>query len=290
VSGASTEHVPVLVTVYIPTRNRPDLLRRAIDSVLAQDHAALELIVVDDGSTDETPELLRACAAADRRVTFLRNDQPVGAPKSRNRAILGAKGDFVTGLDDDDYFAPTRLGSFLRAWQRLADRGTKPAGLYSQGIILTPQGTSTTARPPTQDYRQLLVQNALGNQLFAPRAHYIEAGLFDESLPAWQDLDLFIRILRRFGTAHLVDEPTYYHDESHGGERISGKGTRVRAAMEILREKYRDADAAAATDLMMQMFNGYYGIRPTWRDLAYLLAHQPSAARLLRLLKRCVRP
>jgi glycosyltransferase involved in cell wall biosynthesis len=280
----------MLVTVYVPTRNRAPLLRRAMESVLAQDHAEVELIVVDDGSTDETPDLLRALAAADERVVALRNDQPVGAPKARNRAILQARGAFVTGLDDDDYFATARLSSFIAAWKRVTDQGTTPSGLYSQGIILTPEGKSVTTRPRTQDYRQLLVQNALGNQLFAPRAHFIEAGLFDESLPAWQDLDLFIRILRRFGPAYLVDEPTYYHDESHGGERISGKGPRVRAAMEIIREKYRDADAKAGLDLVMQMFNGYYGIRPTWGDLSYVVSRQPSMSQLSRLLKRVLRP
>src|SRR3954466_15167188 len=98
----------MLVSVYIPTRNRRALVERAIKAVLEQDYRELEVIVVDDASTDDTPAFLKAAAAADSRLTFFANDRPSGAPAARNRAIAAAKGAFVTGLDDDDYFEPTR--------------------------------------------------------------------------------------------------------------------------------------------------------------------------------------
>ena len=98
-SGAVTT---LTISVYIPTHNRVDLLAVAVGSVLAQEFADFELIVVDDASTDGTAEFLESAAASDRRIRFIRNDSPCGAPTSRNRAIMEATGNFITGLDDDD--------------------------------------------------------------------------------------------------------------------------------------------------------------------------------------------
>ncbi len=97
------------VSLYVPTHNRLALVQLAAESVLEQDYADLDLIIVGDGSIDGTFEHLKSLSASEKRVSALRKETPMGAPKSRNRAILCARGDFVTGLDDDDYFAPPRM-------------------------------------------------------------------------------------------------------------------------------------------------------------------------------------
>lgn len=277
----------MLVSVYIPTRNRRTLIERAVRSVLQQDHADIELIVVDEGSTDETPAFLAAVARADPRVVVLTNDQPRGAPAARNRAITAARGEFVTGLDDDDYFEATRIRRFVTSWKELTAKGLRPSCLYSQSIsIRAGKETWVSANPETAEFADLFAQNVVGNQVFAPRDHFLGAGLFDEQLPAWQDLDLFIRILMKYGTAYLVDAPTYFYDDEDRGDRISGKAERIRAAMARISAKHPTIDRRLRFLLFMQMFNGFYDMRPGWRDVGFLLINRPSIRQVKRMAKQ----
>src|ERR1043165_8142510 len=89
------------VSVYMPTKNRRAIASEAIESVLNQSYPNIEQIIVNDGSTDDTFEYREALAQRDSRVTVIHNEQSIGAPRSRNRAIERASGEFITGLDDD---------------------------------------------------------------------------------------------------------------------------------------------------------------------------------------------
>lgn len=279
----------MIVTVYIPTRNRQSLVERAVNSVLKQDHREIELIVVDDGSSDATPDYLRATAAADPRVTALFNDRPMGAPVARNRAIAQAKGTFVTGLDDDDAFAENRISSFIAAWESLAARGVTPSGLYSHAVAMRGGATRLWKRPATADYRDLFVLNVVGNQLFAPRAHYLGVGMFDEQLPAWQDLDLFIRMLLKYGPAHLVDQPSYLYDDEDRGDRISSKAERIRTAYARISAKHAALDPRLNLALFMQIFQEGYDIWPDWRDVAHVLGNRPTKGQAKRIILKYLR-
>jgi glycosyltransferase involved in cell wall biosynthesis len=279
----------MVVSVYIPTRNRRALVERAVKSVLAQDHAELEVIVVDDASTDDTQAFLAAAAAADPRLSFFTQDRPRGAPAARNRAISAARGPFITGLDDDDCFEPTRVRRFVAAWARLQSEGKKPACLYGQSVSMRGgKPIWVSQRPNSADYADLFQQNVIGNQVFAPREHFIGAGLFDEQLPAWQDLDLFIRMLQKYGTAYLVPAPTYYVDDEDRNDRISSKGERVRLAKARIAAKHGDLDPRLLLSLHMQMFNGFYDIPPTLEDIRFLLVNKPTFRHLRRMVKQLV--
>ena len=104
-----------LVSIYLPTRNRSGVLPLAIGSVLTQSWPELELIVVDDASDDSTPEILQQYSEK-RRIKVIRNDEPLGAPASRNRAVTLASGEYVTGIDDDDQFHPDRIQLLVEAF------------------------------------------------------------------------------------------------------------------------------------------------------------------------------
>jgi glycosyltransferase involved in cell wall biosynthesis len=85
----------MLVSVYLPTKNREALLRRAVESVLTQSYTTLELVVVDDGSTDGTRGYLDTVRTADSRIWVIRNETSLGAPLSRNLAIRDAPVEFM---------------------------------------------------------------------------------------------------------------------------------------------------------------------------------------------------
>jgi glycosyltransferase involved in cell wall biosynthesis len=278
-----------LVSVYIPTRNRKKLLERAIQSVLNQDHKEIEVIVIDDASTDGTHDLLSAIMKSDRRVRVITHDQPRGAPTARNSAIQEARGNFVTGLDDDDYFAPTRISEFLRGWTELTTKGLKPSCLYSQSIEVRGMEQKCSRRPKTASYNDLFQHNVIGNQVFAPRQHYLDSGLFDEKLPAWQDLDMFIRILMNHGPAFLIDSPTYIYDDDDRADRISGKSDRIRSARKIISGKHPGIGREFNLALFMQMFNGFYRIEPKWEDILFVARNRPSPQHVVRMSKMIIK-
>jgi glycosyltransferase involved in cell wall biosynthesis len=99
-----------LVSIVIPTKNRRELLRKTIASVVAQTYPNWEAIVVDDGSNDRTEEMVQSIASTDKRVRFVRRERkPTGASTCRNTGLSSAKGEYVVFLDSDDLLAPSCL-------------------------------------------------------------------------------------------------------------------------------------------------------------------------------------
>jgi glycosyltransferase involved in cell wall biosynthesis len=256
----------MLVSVYIPTRDRRVLLEEAVTSVIRQTYTNIEIIVSDDGSIDDTQEYLRQLKKSESRLVVLSSAQPSGAPLARNRAILRASGDFVTGLDDDDKFREDRIERFVEEWTRIAE-GESVSCLFSQSVLVDGKTSAvTTDRKALVTFSDMFKHNFVGNQIFCPKQHLIDVGLFDERMPAWQDMDLFMRILKYFGPARLLDEPTYICDVSIDRQRISRNEDRVRLACDRLIEKYADQPSSMHRELFLQMFSKFYGISPSSSD------------------------
>src|SRR4051794_426070 len=111
-SNAPLSFSPVApdVSVVIPTKDRPVLVGRAVASALSQEGPSVEVIVVDDGSApDAASAVQEVCAQAADRVRYVRNDESIGNPASRNRGLDEATGRLFCTLDDDDEFLPGKL-------------------------------------------------------------------------------------------------------------------------------------------------------------------------------------
>lgn len=258
----------MLVTVYTPTKNRLDALIRAIDSVLAQTYVNIELIVVNDGSTDGTAAYLEQRASQDQRLKYFNREVSQGAPAARNLAIKNASGTFITGLDDDDEFLPERIRAFVDYWNLLISVGLTPSCIYAQDVF-TANGNviRTTNKKGMVRAEDLFEGNFVGNQVFAPVEHFIGAGLFDERLPAWQDLEMFMRILKKYGTAHLLDYGSQLYDDSPKTDRISIKGEqKLRMAYSTIASTHAADSGRNNQQLYLQMFQKNYGIKPTLND------------------------
>ena len=279
-----------LVSVYLPTHNRVESMTRAVASVLGQSHGELELIVIDDGSSDATWERLQGLAATDARLRIARNETPQGAPASRNRALSMARGEFATGLDDDDHFREDRLALFVEAWQRLGDAGESMSCLYSQQMTVCGGHEQAGHRPDRVTWEQLFRSNHVGNQAYTRTAWLLELGGFDPGMPAWQDLDLFIRLLQRRGPARCVDEPTYYMNVDDRPDRISkAPRERIEAAFRRLEAKQRHVPAPLRQALFTQLFEPYYAFTVRPRDLFTLLGFGLDRRNLRRVLDATVR-
>ena len=106
-----------LVSVIMATRNRESLLPEAVDSILKQTFQDFEIIIVDDCSSDNTPEVIRRLEEKDSRVHSVRSDQNIGPGAARNLGVKRASGDFIAIMDDDDLSLPARLEMELRSFE-----------------------------------------------------------------------------------------------------------------------------------------------------------------------------
>lgn len=184
------------VSVIIPSHNRERYLSRAIRSVLEQTHRDFELLVVDDGSTDNT----RATVAslADSRIRYLRLSRNRGAACARNRGVAESRGEYVAFLDSDDEWLPAKLEKQLDLFHRSSPR----VGLIYTGAHCSAPGTRPYRRHPRHSgdvHGTLLRRNIVSGSTSSVmiRRHVFESvGGFDESLPARQDRDLWLRISR----------------------------------------------------------------------------------------------
>jgi glycosyltransferase involved in cell wall biosynthesis len=212
-----------LVTVYIPTYNRIEMLKKAVDSVLNQTYTNLEVIIVDDCSPDNTLEYLAEISKIDSRVRYFQNEKNSGACVSRNKAIKEAKGCFITGLDDDDCFLPERVEQFVKIWPEVKAKYPDMICLFSNVLVKHKDGKQKKyKKPKVVKQKDLLIANFIGNQVFT-KTESLKAVMFDESLPMWQDLDCWYRILKNGFLACNVNNTSYYLDTSHLFFRLSEK-------------------------------------------------------------------
>ncbi|HUA82022.1 MAG TPA: glycosyltransferase family 2 protein [Dyella sp.] len=149
-----------LVSVIMPVYNAEAWLQRAIDSVLAQSHAHLELIAVDDGSSDRSPDLLQAYASADARVRVVRQPFNGGVAAARNAGIAAARGDYISFLDADDWWHSAKLER-----QLVSMRDTGALISYASYWRVAEDGRvlSQVVPPPEVDWQDMLASNFIGN-------------------------------------------------------------------------------------------------------------------------------
>ncbi len=274
------------ISVYIPTKNRRQALEKAVDSVLNQTHQDVEVIVVSDGSTDDTEQYLQQKSAADPRLKFFIKPQSEGAPAARNLAIKSATGEFITGLDDDDEFLPNRLELLLSYWRLLEQYSTPPSCIYTPDLIYR-NGVQVglSKKIGCVSYEQLFEYNHVGNQIFAPKKIFLDAGLFDEAMPAWQDMEFFYRILKLFGQASLLDVPTQIVDDTPRTDRISIKArNRLYSAYQRFAAKHCPDSGRNKQMMYLQMFSKFYGIRPNLNDWIEFLKNGFWLKGILRML------
>jgi glycosyltransferase involved in cell wall biosynthesis len=271
-----------LVTVYIPTKNRLQLLQRAVNSVLSQTHRNIELIIVSDGSTDGTCDYVNGLQGP-RLVKLIHNDTSIGACAARNQAIEIATGDFITGLDDDDIFLPHRLEKFLSEWLRLEQKGEHFSCLFDRRIVNVGEQVWLWDKEALVAPEQIVKTNAVGNQVFTTPQRMKDAGSFDADMPAWQDWDMWVRLIKTAGPAHSIQANTYVMDISHEFERITQRSSEkiLRAARMFYRKHCSHDDLAG----LLYSLVGYQQVRLTLGDIGVMLRSRYAKFALQKMRK-----
>jgi hypothetical protein len=195
-------------SILIPTFNRAQLLGQAVDSALAQTHSDREIVVIDDGSTDRTAEVVSSYG---QQIRYLRKDNN-GKPAALNLGIRASNGEVIIVLDDDDFFPPWALARHAEALER------NPAAEFSYGRFVRFRGNTPPPLSelqdmevvPLSDPRRLVVK--LMENCFLPNPSWavrksaqLKAGQYNERLHFSQDYDMILRLARKNEGA-FVDE------------------------------------------------------------------------------------
>jgi len=202
------------VSVIIPTYNRAHMLREAIQSVLDQTYQDWELIVVDDGSTDGTPEAVKPYLA-DSRIHFLKRENS-GLGSARNFGIRIAKGKYLAFLDDDDLFLPHKLEKQV-AWLE----AHQEVGLLYSYIQIVDGNDGKMSNPrtsplkPGRSFIELFQKNFIQVATVLIRRECFERlGYFDELIDGSEDYFMWLRIAERFPIDYLPETLAIYR--KHG--------------------------------------------------------------------------
>ena len=206
-----------LVSVIIPTYNRGWIIKEAINSVLAQDFKNFELIVVDDGSTDNTFEILNLYG---EDIILIRQDNQ-GVSAARNRGITKASGRFIAFLDSDDLWLPEKLSRQIDFFNLNPD-----ALICQTEEIWMRNNVRVNPKKRHKKPSGMIFEPSLSLCLVSPSAVMVkrtlfdDVGLFDETLPACEDYDLWLRISCRH-PVYLIDTPLIIKRGGHN-DQLSG--------------------------------------------------------------------
>lgn len=279
---------PPPVSVVIPAHDRAGTIEAAIRSVLDQSFGDFELIVVDDASSDDTAEAVRAIS--DPRLRLLVHKTNRGAGAARNTGIAAARGEWVAFQDSDDEWLPSKLAKQM-ARLAGAEAGPDTIAAYCGMIVLgTPEAAGTAqdrgAGRTLVQYRPapgpgpvegdlaaaLLGRSFISTQTLVARRSALRAiDGFDESLRALEDWDLSIR-LARLGRILLVDEPLVI--QRYSANSLTRDDERQRAMRQRIVEKHGEAFAAHPRALALRLHQNAGGLRRRgqWREaLPFLL-------------------
>jgi len=225
------------ISVIITTFNRPKLLRKAIISVINQTFQDFEIIVVDDSQSDDAK---RVCDGFnDYRIRCYKNTKAKGACGARNTGIEKAKGVYYTGLDDDDEFYDTRLNDLLDIYDK------KYAFVASNMVLLKGDKLSKVFFFKSRiSYKDILWNNCVGTQVFTELYKVRSVCGFDESFESSQDVDLWARLIKKWGDGYRAQKVLYKMNISHGGTRISTSENKLKGAYKF-HERYKDEMTSA---------------------------------------------
>lgn len=211
-----------LISVIVPNFNNALYLEECLLSILCQSHKNIEIIIVDDVSTDCSVDIIRRYVAKDERICPVFNKRNVGVAQNRHDAIMMSKGEFITTLDSDDIlFRQDKLEKELACLLERKGTGQNNVVVFS-GIVLIDSGGDVLEKKHAKIKEGALLNDFLSRNCMIPRdflftkEQYVQAGGFDTKIVLYEDWDLKIR---------LASENKFFYSGIDGiGYRRHGKG------------------------------------------------------------------
>ena len=239
------------ISVIIPTYNRATVLARALDSVIAQSYPAAEIIVVDDGSDDDSAAMVEQNYP---QATLLRQPNK-GVSAARNKAIEHAQFEWIALLDSDDEWLPHKLDAIRQAYQQQPQQVL----FHSDEIWIRNDRRVNPMKKHAKQGGQIFAQ-CLPLCVISPSAAVIhrrvfdQIGLFDETLPACEDYDLWLRLCHLY-EVHYIDQPLIKkyggHDDQLSRKFWGMDRFRIRVLNRLLQTPTLSASQQALTREML---------------------------------------
>lgn len=269
-----------LISVIIPTFNRSATILRAVESVLCQTYSNLELIVVDDCSSDDTQSVLSK--VSDPRLCYTKLEKNSGATVARNKGIELSHGSYITFNDSDDEFAPKKLQTQLdHLLATGADVTLCKMECYFEDGTFSHTFPHPATKPGLISYKDLLRYNSSSTQLLFGKAQCFQKVLFDPKMPRMQDWDETLRLAQSYNIVYQDKSlvKTYLQKDS-----ISSNPQKALIALDAIFEKHKtafesDKVALCAFFLKLAHFKAKAGV--DYREelkKAFTCSHSPKDA------------
>jgi glycosyltransferase involved in cell wall biosynthesis len=230
----------VTVSVVIPAYNQARFLKEAIESALSQTYPISEIVVVDDGSTDETPEVAQGYG---NLIHYIRQENQ-GLAAARNTGILHSNGKYIALLDSDDQWLPP----FLQTMTSLISQNSDATVFYCGWRYVDvdsrtlPQQPQTKVVPPDEIYWALLRANFLiPSSVVLERSQILKAGLFDPAFRRLQDWELWLRLLKA-GHIFVGSNACLVHYRLHGNALSDDPHSGQQAVMALVEKLFGTDD------------------------------------------------
>lgn len=230
-----------LVTAIITTHNRFSLLKRAIDSVLQQTYSNIELIVVDDASTDGT---LEYCLNKSFNYIYIPKVESRGGNYARNIGIKAAKGEYIAFLDDDDYWLPSKIEKQVNLLNSKNTVGLVFCGMINH--VITFNDEKYINNPPKKCNRGNMSRSILTSVPFVTstlmirKSVFENVGLFDENLRYWQEYEFAIRLSQKANIDFIDENLVIYLVDKRGVNRLSSRYIEWLDAVQYVKNKHRE--------------------------------------------------
>lgn len=271
------------VSVLIPSYNLAPFIGEAIESVLAQTFTDWHLIIEDDGSTDDSVNVITAYMDRDSRITLIAKADNQGQNETTNNLCRVAQGDYICLLAADDVFAPDKLAlqvEYLDAHPECSIAFGQPQFIGERGE-LREYPIDGIVDIGNAEASQWLERLKHGNCLFVSTSMYrrslhAEIGYFDESLPLLADLDFYIRAIKAHGAPHVIEQPLAKIRQRDGMANLSAP-TEARLEqnadeLESVRERNFPVDRSRRKIMLATPFYEVKGYAPYIRSLVQTVA------------------
>jgi len=260
-----------LVSVIIPAYNRAAPITRCIQSVLSQTFFDFEIIVIDDGSTDQTREIVMDIH--DERIRLICHESNLGAAAARNTGMKAAGGKYIAWLDSDDEWLPEKLQIQLQALEEAAPDQRASCTVYER----IEKSGSRIYVPNQVDYRKLFLGCDLspGSTLLFDRQLLDEIGYIDTSLPRYEDWDWLLRYASKYRFLVIQQPLSRIHYTNKRSSRV------IEVSAKLFVSKYSEG---------LRQFGRYRNIviSRRWMEVASCYSQEHSLGKSLRYLLKAL--
>ena len=226
------------ISIIIPTYNRANLITQSVQSVLNQTYKNIEIIVIDDGSTDNTQKIINKIN--DKRIRYIKFNKNNGASYARNIGIKIAQGKYISFQDSDDLLNNKKLEKQVKNLKKnksCLDFCKFSIHINDSYNVVFPSNYTEINISNKQLYDELLDKgNFISTQSILVKKSYIQKYLFDINLPRLQDYDLVLRIIPKVKVSYTNE---ILLDIYHQNDSISNSPLKMKKAIKILKKNYK---------------------------------------------------